>query len=121
VGTLTGFTTTDPAFTCLQAEPSLAVWQLPPSSTTTTTSTTSTTTPGEVQYTVVLTQPTDCAPGSFTFAGQPVVAAAAGAAAPTQTTTPAPTPSAIKQGTGGTPDGSAPASPVSEGASENRP
>jgi Glycosyl hydrolases family 18 len=116
VGTLTAFTTTDPAFTCLQSEPSLAVWQLPPSSTTTTTtSTTTTTTPGEVAYTVVLTQPTDCAPGSFTFAGQPVVPAAAGAAAPTQTPS-----SSIRQGTGGTPDGSV-ASPASEGASESRP
>jgi hypothetical protein len=112
VGTLTAFTTTDPAFTCLQTEPSLAVWQLPPSSTTTTTttSTTSTTVPGELVYTVVLTQPTDCASGSFTFAGAPPTTTATAGATSTQTaqTQTAQTASASKAATGATAAGTAP-------------
>jgi hypothetical protein len=98
VGTLTGFSTTDPAFTCLESEPSLTVWQLPPVPTTTTTiTTTTTTTPGvpEVQYTVVLTQPTDCASGSFTF-DAPQLTATSGA---TQTQAPAAAPAPSVDGT----------------------
>jgi hypothetical protein len=90
MGTLTGFTTTDPQFTCLAAEPSLTVWQLPPpttppSSTTTTTSTTPTNT---VQYTVVATQPTDCMTAAFAFSVPAADAVAPGSPAATATTTP---------------------------------
>jgi hypothetical protein len=63
VSTLSAFFTTDPAFACLESEPTVAVWQLPPSAMPTTT----TTTVPLTRYTVVLTQPTDCVPGSFTF------------------------------------------------------
>ncbi|HEY2565932.1 MAG TPA: glycosyl hydrolase family 18 protein [Acidimicrobiales bacterium] len=105
VGTLTGFTTTDPQFTCLAAEPSLSVWQLPPptsstptttsttpSSTTTTpgtTTTTSTTPPNTVQYTVVASQPTDCMTASFVFSvpvADAVAPSSAATTAPTTTT-----------------------------------
>ncbi|HEX3947970.1 MAG TPA: glycoside hydrolase family 18 protein, partial [Acidimicrobiales bacterium] len=65
IGTLTGFSTTDPERVCLGTAPGLAVWQLPAAASP---STTTTTTPGEgPQYTVVATEPTDCVSTSFTF------------------------------------------------------
>ena len=71
VGTLTGFSSTDPAMACLQDAPTLAVWQLPATSSstsTTTTTTTTTTQPGDgPQYTVVATQPADCSSAAYTF------------------------------------------------------
>jgi Glycosyl hydrolases family 18 len=102
MGTLTGFTTTDPQFTCLAAEPSLTVWQLPPpttppSSTTptttsttpsSTTTTTSTTPPNTIQYTVVATQPIDCMTAAFAFSVPAADAVAPGSPAATATTTP---------------------------------
>jgi len=52
VGTLSGFTTTDPALTCLQSDPPLDVWSLPGSSDT---------------YEVLAVQPGDCAEAAWTI------------------------------------------------------
>ncbi len=68
VGTVTHFTTDDPALSCLNSAAALAVWELPPttSSTTTTTTTTPNAPTGPI-YTVVAAHPEDCAGASFTF------------------------------------------------------
>jgi len=54
VGTLAGFTTTDPAWQCLENGPGLPVVQVAP---------------GETAYDVVATVPTDCVSATFTFDG----------------------------------------------------
>jgi spore germination protein YaaH len=113
VSALTAFITTDPTFACLEAETSLAVWQLPPSTTPPTTTTTTTATP-VTEYTVVLTQPTDCVPGSFTFT-VPVGSTAATAVQP-QTAS-----STVAAASGGTSAPGSVGSASSEGASGNKP
>jgi hypothetical protein len=113
VSALTAFVTTDPAFACLEFEPTLAVWQLPPSATPPTTTTTTTTTVPVTRYTVVLTQPTDCVPGSFTFTVPQGSASATAALSPTAS-------SEGSAGSGAT-SGAVVGSPSSEGAGENRP
>jgi hypothetical protein len=90
VGTLTGFSTTDPRFACLESEAQLTVWKLPPSaSTSTTTSPSTTDPPSSVQYTVVTSEPTDCVAGSFTFTTTEEAPLADGGRTSTSTSAPA--------------------------------